>query len=173
MPDLRMAPVTKMVPTPGPTPAPHPAPPPLILTGLHAGPVSAIALPTLPRCGGECIFLGRTRGETHPHHGPLKYLDYEAYAPMAERQLDGLARQIAAENHCAAVRIVHALGPVKIGEASVVIQILTAHRVAAFAACRQAIDRLKAELPVWKREIWDDGRTFVDGHYVESPQSLD
>lgn len=142
---------------------------PLILTGLHDGPVAAIELPTNVSCGGECVFLGRTRGETHPDHGPLLRLDYEAYGPMVEKRLDALARDIAQAHGCAAVRLVHAVGPVAVGEASVVIQTLTAHRAEAFAACRAAIDRLKAELPIWKREIWEDGQSFAEGSAVESP----
>lgn len=142
---------------------------PLILTGLQHGPVAAIELPLLPGVGGECVFLGRTRGETHRDHGPLVRLDYEAYAPMVEKRLDQLARDIAQAHGCVAVRLVHATGPVAVGEASVVIQTLTAHRAEAFAACRAAIDRLKAELPIWKREIWEDGQTFVEGAAVTSP----
>jgi len=145
-----------------------------IITGLCDGPVAAIDWPTFPEfpgagAGGECVFLGRTRGETHPDHGPLIRLDYEAYIPMVEKQLDQLARDIAAAHGCAAVRLVHAIGPVAVGEASVVIQTLTAHRAEAFAACREAIDRLKAELPIWKREIWEDGQTFVEGTAVAPP----
>ncbi|MEO0515394.1 MAG: molybdenum cofactor biosynthesis protein MoaE [Planctomycetota bacterium] len=148
---------------------------PLILTGLHDGPVAAIdlpmfpGLPGFPGAGGECVFLGRTRGETHPAHGPLRRLDYEAYAPMVEKLLDQLARELAAAHGCAAIRMVHATGPVAVGEASVVIQTLTAHRAEAFAACRAGIDRLKAELPIWKREIWEDGQTFVEGAVVTTP----
>lgn len=151
------------------------SPPPLIQTGLQAGPVAAIELPPHPdgggRSGGECVFLGRTRAEQHPDLGPLLRLDYEAYAPMAERMLDALARDIADQHGCHAVRIVHALGPVPVGRASVVIQTLTAHRGPAFAACREAIDRLKAELPIWKREIWEDGQTRVVGNAVSIPSA--
>ncbi|MEM1109825.1 MAG: molybdenum cofactor biosynthesis protein MoaE [Planctomycetota bacterium] len=135
-------------------------PNPLILTGLQDRPVTAIDLPTVPGVGGECVFLGRTRAETHPDHGPLARLDYEAYAPMAEKLLDRLARDLAEKYDCHAIRIVHATGPVALGEASVVIQTLTGHRPEAFAACREAIDRLKAELPIWKQEIWEHGETY-------------
>ncbi|MEM9914426.1 MAG: molybdenum cofactor biosynthesis protein MoaE [Planctomycetota bacterium] len=146
------------------------APPsPWILTGLEDRPVAAIDLPTIDSCGGECVFLGRTRGETHPDHGPLLRLDYEAYAPMVEKLLDQLARDVADAHGCASVRLVHAVGPVAVGEASVVVQTLAGHRAEAFAACRQAIDRLKAELPIWKREIWENGQTFVDGAVVTTP----
>ncbi|MEM7624513.1 MAG: molybdenum cofactor biosynthesis protein MoaE [Planctomycetota bacterium] len=142
---------------------------PLIQTGLQTeGLLEVVELPMQPGCGGECVFLGRTRAETHPEFGELRRLDYEAYAEMAERQLDQLARRIAATHGCHAVRVVHAVGPVAVGEASVVIQTLTPHRPAAFAACREAIDRLKAELPIWKREIWERGESFVEGQIVKT-----
>ena len=141
---------------------------PLIQTGLQDGPVAAVDLPIQPGCGGECVFLGRTRTETHPEFGGLLKLSYEAYAPMAARQLDRLARQIAEAHGCHAVRLVHATGRVPVGHASVVIQTLTPHRAAAFAACREAIDRLKREVPIWKREVWERGETFVEGQAVES-----
>lgn len=141
---------------------------PLIQTGLHDGPVGVIELPVQPHCGGECVFLGRTRAETHPEFGQLKRLDYEAYPEMAEKLLEQLARSLAAKHGCDAVRLVHAVGPVPVGHASVVIQVLTPHRPAAFAAGRELIDKLKIEVPVWKREIWEQGETFVKGKIVKT-----
>lgn len=144
---------------------------PLIQTGLQHGPVAAIDLPAQPGCGGECVFLGRTRAETHPEFGELLRLDYEAYAQMAERKLEQLAQRIAQDHGCHAVRLVHATGPVPVGAASVVIQTLTPHRPAAFAACRDAIDTLKLEVPIWKREIWEKGESFVKGQIVKPSKS--
>jgi molybdopterin synthase catalytic subunit len=142
---------------------------PLIQTGLQPeGWLEAVTLPVQPGCGGECIFLGRTRAETHAELGELLRLTYEAYEPMAERQLDRLAHQIADRHGCHAVRLVHSTGVVPVGHASVVIQTLTPHRAAAFAACREAIDRLKREVPIWKREIWERGESFVKGQPVVS-----
>lgn len=116
------------------------------------------------------MFLGRTRGERHKAYGELLRLEYEAYPAMAERGLAALAAEVAAEFGCTAVRLVHAVGPVAVGEASVVVQTAAAHRAEAFAACRAGIDRLKAELPIWKREVWAGGETFVAGTAVGGPR---
>lgn len=137
----------------------------LILTAIHEGPVTTAPLDAPG--GGECVFLGRTRPETHPAFGDLLRLEYEMYDPMVDKLLEQLARDAAAQFGCTAVRLVHAKGPVAVGEASVVIQTLTAHRPEAFAATRYLIDRLKKELPIWKHEIWQRGRTHVEGCCVE------
>ncbi|MCE9590614.1 MAG: molybdenum cofactor biosynthesis protein MoaE [Planctomycetes bacterium] len=114
-------------------------------------------------CGAESVFLGRTRRETHPELGALIRLEYEVYAPMAESLLREMAGAAAQRWGCRAVRITHASGVVNPGEASIVIQVATPHRGEAFEACRYLIDRVKHELPVWKREIWERGTTFVKG----------
>ncbi len=137
-----------------------------LLTSIRQGPVPVVAIDAPTACGAECVFIGKTRGETHPDHGDLLRLEYDMYEPMAARLLRDMARDAAARWNCGAVRIVHAKGPVGLGEASVVIQALTPHRADAFDACRHLIDRLKQELPVWKREIWQRGETFVEGWCV-------
>lgn len=127
-------------------------------------PAEYSALRPFPQpAGGECVFLGRTRSETHPTHGRLRRLAYEAYRPMAERTLRDLAAQAAARFDCLAVRIHHVVGEVPTGEASVLVQVVTGHRAAAFDACRFLIDRLKSEAPIWKREEWEDGSTWSPG----------
>lgn len=136
---------------------------PRIIAAVQDGPVGAIDLDWPGACGGECVFLGRTRSETHPEFGPLIRLAYEVYAPMAQKVLEQMASDAAERYGCQAVRIVHARGPVAPGEASVVIQVASPHRGESFEACRYLIDRIKQDLPVWKREVWRDGETFVDG----------
>jgi molybdopterin synthase catalytic subunit len=136
---------------------------PTILTSLHPGPVSAEALDWPTDCGAESVFLGRTRRETHPQFGPLIRLEYEVYEPMAAKLMRTMAEEAAQRWGCRIVRIVHAQGVVPPGQASVVIQVGTPHRSEAFAACRHLIDRIKHELPIWKREIWERGETFVEG----------
>lgn len=138
--------------------------PPLIDIQIVDHPVSASAIASFPpECGAECIFLGRTRAESHPTHGSLERLTYEAYEPMAKSILTQLARDAVATHGCAAVRIHHAVGEVPLGEASVLIQVAAGHRAEAFAACRMLIDRLKKEAPIWKCEVWADGTTWSKG----------
>jgi molybdopterin synthase catalytic subunit len=90
---------------------------------------------------------------------------------MAMKMLEALARDAVQKHGCFAVRIHHALGEVPPGEASVLVQVACPHRAAAFEACRFLIDRLKAEAPIWKREVWHDGATWSPGAPV-APTSL-
>ncbi len=116
--------------------------------------------------GAECIFLGRTRQETHPDHGKLVRLSYEAHVPLAERILRGLADRAVERFGCLAVRIHHAVGNVPPGEPSVIVQVVCGHRDEAFRACRFLIDELKSSVPIWKREVWDGGATWSPGTAV-------
>lgn len=137
---------------------------PLIDIRLLNEPVRAVAFDPFPQpAGAECIFLGRTRAETHPEHGELVRLTYEAYADMAERVLRALADQCAQRYPCRAIRVHHAIGDVPPGEASVLVQIVCGNRGDAFDACRFLIDALKREAPIWKKEVWADGETWSEG----------
>src|SRR5688572_9786206 len=78
--------------------------------------------------GGECVFLGRTRVETHPQHGRLQRLSYEAYAPMAQKILRELAEEAAERFGCTFVRVHHAVCEVPPGQASVLVQVACGHR---------------------------------------------
>lgn len=146
-----------------------PASPPFLDVALLSTPVVETPFTSFPRdAGGESVFLGRTRAETHPSHGELRRLHYEAYQPMAERVLSKLADDAVDRFDCLAVRVHHALGPVAVGEASVLVQVACGHRDASFEACRFLIDALKTEAPIWKREEWADGTTWSEGVVVES-----
>lgn len=135
-------------------------------------PVQFVPIEPYPQpSGAECVFLGRTRIETHPEHGQLVKLSYEAYRPMAEGVLRKLAEDAARQYECLVVRIHHAIGEVPPGEASVMIQVVTGHRAASFEACHSLIDRLKEEVPIWKQEIWADGTSWSEGHRVNSKDS--
>lgn len=142
----------------------------MIETSIIEGAVDSTALDWPGDCGAEAIFVGRTRQETHETHGPLIRLEYELFEPMAAKLLDAMAREAADRYGCRAVRIVHARGVVPPGEASVVVQVATPHRGEAFIACRYLIDRLKHELPIWKREIWERGQTYVEGCCAHHPE---
>jgi len=135
---------------------------------LHDGPVAIESVtPFPPQCGAETIFVGRTRAERHIDHGDLVALEYHAYESMAIAVLTRLANAATLVYGVRAVRLLHAVGTVPIGEASVVVQVATGHREASFAACRTLIDRLKLEAPIWKREKWRDGTTWAEGVPVE------
>lgn len=128
---------------------------------LAHGPVREVARENIPEAvGAECVFLGRTRAESHPKHGALTLLRYEAYEPMAKTVLEDLARDAVQRFGCLAVRVHHATGDVAVGEASVLVNVITGHRDKAFEACRFLIDTLKEKAPIWKQEVWADGTTW-------------
>jgi len=124
----------------------------------------AIAFVSVPEAGGVAIFLGTTRAENHPQSKhPLLALDYEAYPELVTRQLADLAQAARQKWPVLRLAILHRTGRVKVEQASVVIAVSTPHRADAFDACRWLIDTLKAEVAVWKKEVWTDGRsTWVD-----------
>ena len=108
--------------------------------------------------GGVVTFTGAVRGQSRGKQ--VVRLEYEAYVPMAERTLAAIASEIAAA-HEARVAIVHRIGVLAVGETAVVIAASAPHRAEAFAACREVIERLKREAPIWKKEITDDGEVWV------------
>ena len=119
----------------------------------------------LPRigCGGECIFVWRTRPEVNDKHGELVALRYDCYQEMAENELHILAQDAIDRFRVRHVRITHSIGKVAINEASVVIAVSSNHRDDAFNSCSFIIDLLKKRVPIWKQEIWADGTTWSDG----------
>jgi molybdopterin synthase catalytic subunit len=108
--------------------------------------------------GGVVTFTGVVRGETDGKR--VLRLEYEAYAPMAEAKLEQIAGAIERETG-AAVAIAHRIGTLLPGDAAVVIACAAAHRAPAFRACEAAIERLKHDVPVWKREVFEDGSEWV------------
>ena len=91
------------------------------------------------------------------------YLEYEAYEAMALKQMESLMVQARERFGVRGVSIVHRLGRLEIGETSVLIVVASAHRGAAFDACRWIIDTLKKTVPIWKREYFEDGAMWADG----------
>ncbi len=112
-----------------------------------------------PRAGGVDVFLGTTRAETGAAGRELVALDYEAYPGMALARMQDLAARAAARWPVVKLALLHRVGRVALAEPSVVVAVATPHRADAFEACRWLIDTLKAEVPVWKKEVWADGST--------------
>jgi len=116
---------------------------------------------TNPHSGATLVFVGTVREWTKGKRTVL--LEYEAYPEMAVAQMEVIGREIEAQWPGARTAIVHRVGRVEITEASVIIAVATPHRADAFAACRHAIERLKQIVPIWKKEIWEDGEEWVGG----------
>lgn len=109
--------------------------------------------------GGLVTFTGTVRSETRGRR--VQQLAYEAYPGMAEKALLEIGRDIEQRWPGSRVAIVHRVGTLLPGEAAVVIAVSAPHRAAAFEGCRHAIERLKAEVPIWKKERFEDGEEWV------------
>ncbi|MCC6458064.1 MAG: molybdopterin converting factor subunit 1 [Caldilineaceae bacterium] len=120
-----------------------------------------------PRYGAITTFAGVVRGETVTAEGErgTDFLHYEAYAEMAESMMAQIGDEIQTKwPKVGAVSILHRIGRLEIGEPSVLIAVATPHRGdGCFEACRYAIERLKAVVPIWKQENWADGQVWVEG----------
>jgi molybdopterin synthase catalytic subunit len=88
---------------------------------------------------------------------PVRYLEYEAYAAMAEKKLAEIGAEVQQKFAVGEIAMMHRIGRLDIGESSIVIAVAAPHRHAAFEACAYAMDRVKAEVPVWKKESFADG----------------
>lgn len=124
-----------------------------------------------PECGATVTLDGYARrftkdkqtGETRE----TAYLVYEAYEPMALKEMQKLVEQAKAEFEISNVGVVHRLGRLEIGETSVVISVAAPHRRAAFAACEWLIKELKRTVPIWKKEVYSNGETWIEGDNAE------
>jgi MoaE-MoaD fusion protein len=112
-----------------------------------------------PGMGGIATFTGMVR--RHSHGAMIDHLEYEAYGMMAVQEMTRLCDEIEAEIAGTRLAVEHRVGRLEIGEVAVVIAAAAPHRAEAFAACRAMIDRLKQRVPIWKKEIGDNGEEWV------------
>ena len=113
-----------------------------------------------PEDGAVCLFVGVVRNENQGR--AVRRLEYEAYEEMALPLMEEIAAETTRRFPVTEVRLVHRLGRLEIGEASVAVAAASPHRAEAFAACRFAIDALKAKVPIWKKEFYADGSEWLD-----------
>jgi len=118
--------------------------------------VSAV---TRSSSGAVASFLGVVREQTRGRQ--VLYLEYEAYREMAIPKMREIADEIRRKWKVDEIAMVHRIGHLEIGEASVAIAVSAPHRHQALAACAYAIDRLKETVPIWKKEVWTDGEEWV------------
>jgi molybdopterin synthase catalytic subunit len=112
--------------------------------------------------GAINVFIGTVRNQTQTK--PVMQLDFEAYDSMAVKKMQEIADQAVARWPIQKVAIVHRKGALQIGDAAVVIAVSTPHRKASFEACGFIIDTLKQVVPIWKKEIFEDGAVWVAAH---------
>jgi molybdopterin synthase catalytic subunit len=125
--------------------------------------------------GAVCVFDGIVRNNTRGRQ--TLHLDYEAYESMALDQMHALAAEALTKFAVRDIALIHRLGRLFVGETSVLIVVASAHRGAAFDACRWLIDTLKKQVPIWKKEQFIDGAIWADGEpfpetIVATPENL-
>ena len=117
-----------------------------------------------PECGATVTLDGYVRRFTGDRE--TLYLVYEAYEPMAVKEMRRLITAAHERFNISSVAIVHRLGRLEIGETSVVVSVAAPHRKAAFEACEWLIRELKRTVPIWKKEVYADGEEWVEGEAV-------
>jgi len=118
-----------------------------------------IAAVTRPEAGGIAVFVGTVRSENAGL--PVTRLEYQAYASMAAKEMARIAQEIELEIPASRLAVLHRVGSLVVGDAAVVCAASTPHRAEAFQACRLLIDRIKARVPIWKREHGPSGPYWV------------
>ncbi len=126
-----------------------------------------------PGAGAVTTFIGTTRDNNEGRS--ILSLDYEAYPGMAEQEMAKLGEEAGNKWRITGIAIVHRIGNVPIGEASVIIAVSAPHRDDAFKACRYAIDELKKRVPIWKKELYEGGEIWIGSQtgerFVEAGRS--
>ena len=119
--------------------------------------------------GAVVTFLGTTRN--HFEGRRVVSLEYEAFEEMAVKKLEEIRREMKVEFSIEDIAIAHRIGTVPIGEVSLVVAVASPHRIEAFHACHKAVDRLKETVPIWKKEVFEDGSRWVacEDHEFEVP----
>ncbi len=121
--------------------------------------LEVVAAVTRPEAGGLALFVGTVRRENAGQ--PVTRLEYQAYASMAEKEMARIAQEIEQELGDVRLAVLHRVGSLEVGEVAVICAASTAHRAEAFHACRLLIDRIKADVPIWKREHGPSGPYWV------------
>ena len=137
---------------------------------LSAEPLDAQAIEASvggPQDGALCSFVGIVRGLSDGRR--TLRLEYQAYGSMAEEQLRQIGADTVRRFPISAIALAHRTGTLEVGQPSVVIAVAAPHRAPAFDACRHAIDTLKRDVPIWKREWGPDGAEWVEGSPAETP----
>ena len=134
----------------------------VLLTGTPLDTIACVAAVASPKSGGIDVFIGTVRDATKGK--TVVRLEFEAYERSALEEMRKIALAAKARWPVDAIAIHHRTGSLEIGETAVIIAVAAAHRAAAFDACRFAIDTLKETVPIWKKEIFEDGGVWVSAH---------
>ena len=113
----------------------------------------------VPSSGAIVTFDGIVRGVSHGRK--VLYLEYDAYKEMAEKKMGEIEEEIHDKWNLKDIVMVHRIGTLNVGETSVFIAVSAPHRGEAFEMCRYAIDRIKKDVPIWKKEVWENGEEWL------------
>jgi len=131
----------------------------------HATLNSAVAR---PEAGAVVLFSGIVGAKNLDRR--VEHSEYDAYPPLAERTLADIASEARSRWELTEVAIHHRIGRLEIGEASLLVAVSAPHRAEAFEACHYCVDRVKQIVPVWKKEVWEGGESWIEGTPVTPPQ---
>jgi molybdopterin synthase catalytic subunit len=128
-----------------------------------AGP-ALVELVRRDEAGAVALFYGVVRNNSRGRR--VLYLEYDAYPSMAVKKMRQVAAEVRSRWEITDVAISHRIGRLEVGETSLLVAVSAPHRREAFEACHHAVDRIKEIVPVWKKEVWEGGETWVEGHPV-------
>jgi molybdopterin synthase catalytic subunit len=111
--------------------------------------------------GAVALFLGVVRNNSRGRR--VLHLEYDAYPEMAEKKLRQVAEEMASRWPITDIAIAHRIGRLEIGETSLLVAVSSPHRREAFEACHQTVNRIKEVVPIWKKEVWEGGETWIQG----------
>ncbi len=115
--------------------------------------------------GALVLFLGVVRDEDQGRK--VRYLEYDAYRSMAEKEMRRVGEEVVAHWPSTRIAMRHRVGRLAVGDTALIVAVSAPHRSEAFEACRHAIDRIKEIVPIWKKEVWEDGEAWLQGHPVK------
>lgn len=140
----------------------------MIRTEISQFPIAFSALDaeaSVEGSGALATFIGVARASSSTHAGRVVMrLEYEAYVPMASRELRAIADECVSTFGALRCTAIHRIGVLEIGDIAVAIAVWTAHRAEAFGGCRYIIEEIKKRIPIWKREVFIDGTAWADGY---------
>jgi len=116
----------------------------------------------VPEAGGIDLFIGAVRN--HAHKKKVTHLEFEAYEPMAIKEMQKVVDHALQTWDCRKVAIWHRVGHLNIGDIAVLVAVSADHRAATFKACEYCIDTLKLTVPIWKKEFFEDGSHWVSAY---------
>jgi molybdopterin synthase catalytic subunit len=115
--------------------------------------------------GAVALFYGVVRNENLGR--TVQYLEYDAYPEMAIKKMKEVADEVHKRFPVTNVGVLHRIGRLEIGETSLLVAVASPHRGEAFEACHYAVDRIKEIVPIWKKEVWENGEEWIEGHMPE------